>query len=154
MEKTPTQDEFMHAIRSGRRAWQASWERLDPAQLTQPGLMDGWSIKDMIAHVTWHEQEMCALLREMDFEAGSDLWSLPLDERNAAIYALNKDRPLDEVLQEVRLVIGDLLDLLEGLSEDDLHEAGHFKHMPAELKPWDVIAGNTYRHYAEHLVRE
>ena len=140
----------MQAIRSERRAWQASWEGLDPDQLTQPGRMGAWSIKDIIAHVTWHEQEMCALLREMD---GSDLWSLPLDERNAAIYALNKDRPLDEVLQEVRLVIGELLDLLEGLSEDDLHDASHFKHMLAELKPWEVIAGNTYRHYAEYTLR-
>jgi hypothetical protein len=153
MERTPTKDDFLHSIRSERRAWQASWERLDEDQLLQPGRLGAWSIKDMIAHVTWHEREMCALVRERDFLAGSDLWNLPLDERNAAIYALNKDRPLREVLKEVREVIAELLDLLETLSEEDLQEASHFNGMPAEWKPWSVIAGNTYEHYEEHIVR-
>jgi hypothetical protein len=57
-------------------------------------------------------------------------------------------------MQVVRAVIGELLDPLESLNEDDLHEAGYFMHMPVEWQPLDVIAGNTYRHYAEHLVRE
>ena len=150
MERIPTKDDFTHSIRSGRRAWQASWEHLDEAQLTQPGSLGTWSIKDMIAHVTWHERQMCMMIKEMDLLAGSDLWNLPLDERNAAIYTLNKDRPLAEVLKEVREVIVELLDLLEPLSEEDLHQASHFKGMPAEWKPWDVIAGNTYEHYNEH----
>jgi hypothetical protein len=152
MDRIPTKDGFMNATRSGRRAWQASWEHLDEAQLTQPGRLGTWSIKDMIAHVTWHERQMCMLIQEMDLLAGSDLWNLPLDERNAAIYALNKDRPLPEVLQEVRAVIVELLDLLETLSEEDFHEASHFANMPAEWKPWSVMAGNTYAHYQEHMV--
>jgi hypothetical protein len=107
----------------------------------------------MIAHVTWHEREMCEMIRQRSFLAGSDLWDLPLDERNAAIYTLNKDRPLPEVLKEVRVMIVELLDLLELVSEDDLHEASHFSGMPADWKPWSVIAGNTYEHYEEHMVK-
>ena len=151
MDKISTKDDFMRSIRSGRRAWQACWEHLDEAQLTQPGSLGTWSIKDMIAHVTWHERQMCMMIKEMDLLAGSDLWNLPLDERNAAIYAMNKDRPLAEVLKEVREAIVELLALLEPLSEEDLHEASHFAHMPAEWKPWSVMAGNTYEHYKEHL---
>ncbi len=154
MERIPTKDDFVHSIRSGRRAWQASWEHLDEAQLTQPGRLGTWSIKDMLAHVTWHERQMCRMIQEMDLLAGSDLWNLALDERNAAIYALNKDRPLPEVLKEVRAAIVELLDLLEPLSEEDLHEASHFKNMPAEWKPWSVMAGNTYEHYEEHRVED
>jgi hypothetical protein len=121
--------------------------------MTAPGRLGSWSVKDMIAHVTWHERQMCLMIQEMDLLAGSELWNLPLEERNAALYALNQNRPLREVLKEVKEVIGELLDLLEPLSEEDLHEASHFKNMPADWKPWDVIAGNTYEHYKEHMVR-
>jgi hypothetical protein len=42
------------------RAWQAllaSYAGLSEAEMTEPGVTGGWSVKDIVAHVTWWEEE-------------------------------------------------------------------------------------------------
>ena len=56
-----------------------------------------WSVKDLVAHITWSESEMVGVLAGRAL-VGSDLWSLTNDERNEIVYQQNRDRPLDEVL--------------------------------------------------------
>ena len=81
---------------------------------------------------------------------GSDLWELPLDERNAAIHDELKEMTLDEVRVESDRVFTELIEQLELLPEEAYGDTGCFEHMPAEWTPWEVMAGNTFRHYAEH----
>ena len=38
-------------------AFQASYAGLSDSQLTEPGVAGDWSVKDIIAHVTWWEEE-------------------------------------------------------------------------------------------------
>jgi len=85
--------------------------------------------------------------------AGSALWLRPLHERNEAIYLAQRDAPLPAVLEGAAAAWRELLPLLEGLSEADLNEAARFAEMPPDWLPWDLIAGNTYRHYAEHAAQ-
>jgi hypothetical protein len=40
---------------------------------------------------------------------------------------------------------------LDTLRDEELNDAGHFREMPSDWKPWEVIASNTYEHYAEHF---
>ncbi len=142
--------EFITKIRSARQEWESALAGLDEAQMLQPRTCGDWSIKDVIAHITWYEREMVGVL-EAHALIGSDLWNLPLEQRNAAIHAVNKDRPLRDVLAEAKLVSGDLLRLLPTLSEADLSDASRFPGMSAEWLPWEVIASNTFEHYADHL---
>jgi hypothetical protein len=123
---------------------------MDVAQLVRPGFAGDWSAKDVIAHITWHEREMIGMIAARALE-GSDLWNLPLDERNDAIYRANRGRSLDEVRREAAEVYARLLDALQTLSDGDLHDAGRFAGMPPDWQPVEVIAGNTYEHYQDHL---
>jgi hypothetical protein len=141
---------FLDSLRSGRAEWEALLAQISTDRMTQPGVEGDWSIKDIIAHVTWHEREIEGVLRARAL-VGSELWDLPLDQRNAAIFEQNRDRPLNDVLEESRQVFPQLLELAESLSDEDLNDPHHFQGMPEDWLPWGLVADNTFTHYPDHI---
>jgi uncharacterized damage-inducible protein DinB len=141
---------FFDSLRSGRAEWDALLAQIGADRMTQPGVEGDWSIKDIIAHITWHEREMLGVLRARAL-IGSELWSLPTDERNAAIFEQNKDRALDDVLEESRQIFPQLLEVAEGLSDEELNDPRRFAGMPEEWSPWELVASNSYTHYPDHI---
>ncbi|MFX0143797.1 MAG: DinB family protein [Candidatus Hodarchaeota archaeon] len=141
---------FINKVQEARVEWQSLLAEVDKSRMTDPDLPGGWSVKDVIAHITWYEREMIGMLKAMALE-GSDLWQLPQDKRNVPIYEENKDRPLEEVLSEAEQVYDQLFEAIASLSEDELSDPSHFRDMPSEWIPWDVMAGNTYDHYYQHI---
>jgi uncharacterized damage-inducible protein DinB len=140
---------FLGTIKSTRYDFESALRRLNDDQMSQPGVSGDLSVKDIIAHVTWYEREMIGLLQGHAL-AGSDLWGLSPAERNAAILAANRDRALAEVRAEARQVYLQLIELLERTDADVLKNPAHFRDMPRDWVPWQVIAGNSSEHYADH----
>ena len=141
---------LLENIRLAHTAWDAALSRLSEAQILAPGASGGWSVKDVIAHLAWHEREMAGLV-QLHALAGSEMWGWPLDERNHAIYLSNRDRPLAEIRQEEQQVYAELIACLEALPEADLHQPASFAGMPEDWKPWELIVENTYEHFQDHL---
>jgi hypothetical protein len=143
---------MLNKVRSSRSRFDALLATFTDEQMTQPGTEDDWSLKDVIAHISWHERQMVDMLRARSLEegVGSDLWELPLHERNWAIYDSNRDRSFEDVRSESRQVYAELVELLAGLSEEDLTNPAHYKDMPDDWEPWRLIASNTYEHYDDH----
>jgi hypothetical protein len=143
---------LLDKVRSERSRLDALLAGFTDEQMAQPGVDGDWSIKDHLAHITWHEREIVRMLsaRSLEYSVVSDLWNLPLHERNHAIYESNRDRSLEEVRAESRQVYAELSQLLEGVSEEDLTDPGRYKGMPGDWKPWRLIAENTYEHYHDH----
>ena len=141
---------LLDLIQTGRSQFEARLAQFDETQMTQPGRLGDWSLKDLVAHITWFEQEMVDLLATRTL-TGSELWALPTDERNAAIFTQNKDRPLVEVLDEARQVYARLLGAMQILSYAELNDPARFQNMPPDWIPWRILADNTYEHYADHL---
>jgi uncharacterized damage-inducible protein DinB len=150
VEKAPGKTEFLERIRQSRAKLDARLKSIDSSLMTRPGVSGDWSVKDILAHITWHEREMINVI-QMQALVGSDLWNLPLDQRNAAIFTENKDKALKDVLQEFSAVFQAMMDAMETLTDDDLHDADRFAQMPSEWKPWELFASNTYEHYHDHL---
>jgi hypothetical protein len=151
METPPDASQLLERIQSAWQAWSDLLGKIDPTRMTQPGVAGDWSIKDVIAHITWHEGEMVGLI-EAHALVGSELWNLPTDERNAAIYELVRDQPLDQVLAESAQVHQQLVETLPSLSDQDLTDPGGFPGMPPDWQPWLIIAQNTYEHYQDHML--
>lgn len=141
--------EFLDTLRTEHARWDELLSQIDETQMTQPGVVGEWSVKDIVAHVTWFEREMVGMLQARAL-IGSELWDLSQDERNAVVFEQNRHRPLRDVLAEARQVYEQLLEGLPSLSEEELTDAGRFREMPAEWLPWKIIADNTYEHYRAH----
>ena len=142
--------QFIGTIQSTWSAWETLIKQVLEERMTQPGAAGDWSLKDIIAHITWHEKEMVGLISAHAL-VGSELWNLPTDERNSAIYELVKDHPLEQVLAESEQVHQQLMDALPTLSNQDLTDPSSFPNMPPDLQPWMIIAQNTYEHYEDHM---
>ena len=116
--------------------------RVQPQQMTTPGVVGRWSVKDLVAHITWSEREMVGVLAARAL-VGSDLWSLTNDERNEIVYQQNRDRPLDEVLAEAKAVYARLLALVSGMSAAELNDPAQFARDARRLA---ALAGDCRQH--------
>lgn len=145
-----TRTQFIQELRAGRAEWDAALAQLDDARLAMPVGESDWTVKDLLAHVAWFEREMIDLVRDRAL-VGSDLWQLPADERNAAIYEQERGRAPDEVLQSARQVYAQLWERVQGLTDEELNDPGRFRNMPPDWLPWQILADNTYDHYRAHL---
>ena len=150
MEFSMKKSEFLDTLRSVRNTWEVLLGKVEKEKMTETSLAGRWSVKDVIAHITWHEREMAGLL-EAKALVGSEWWELLVDERNALIYEEFKDQPLDEVLEASKQDYERFLRAFEALPENYLNDPAQFKNMPADWIPWQVIAGNSYEHYRQHI---
>lgn len=82
---------------------------------------------------------------------GSPWWTLPVDERNTNILADGQSINLLQAWRQEQQEYAELLGLLQSVRDEELNEARFFQEMPADWKPWQVIASNTYEHYQEHF---
>jgi hypothetical protein len=141
--------EIIAAYRQARKEWCLLLDQLEPEQMLKPINGSGWTIKDVIAHLTWHEREMIKVAHERAL-VGSPWWGLPLHQRNDAIFELFKDRSLEGVLNGAEIASDELIHELEQLKDDDLEDASCFDEMPIDWKPWQVFASNMHEHYLDH----
>ena len=141
--------EVLDRVKTARSRWNNLLAQVDDDLMLRPGSEGDWSAKDVLAHVMWYEREMVGMLKSRAL-IGSDLWALPLDERNAGVHEDIKDMSLEAVRAESERVFPALIEQLEALPDAAYGDSAHFRHMPAEWAPWDVIAGNTFRHYPDH----
>ena len=112
-------------LRTEQVAYEALLDEIGQAHMTQPEVAGGWSIKDIVAHLTgWRRRSVrrfqALLKHEPDFVPP---WPPELredDDINVWIYESNRDRPLAEVLSESREVFQQLVETLDAFSEDEL----------------------------------
>ncbi|MDP9314859.1 MAG: ClbS/DfsB family four-helix bundle protein [Chloroflexota bacterium] len=150
--------ELVVRIREERAALEAVIRPLRESELVRPGV-EGWSIKDHLAHIAVWERVLvgkhlegrtfaeaagmdpatAAATIEMTAETGLNEW----------FYRRDRHRPLAEVLtefeaahREVLRAVGELRDAALTASSD--HDQGY---APTLLQ---AIIGDTYAHYQEH----
>ena len=150
VEEKMNRTQFIETLDRERTEWDALLAQIPTQRLTELGAAGDWTIKDIIAHVTWHEREIVGLLQGRTLLTASQLWNLAQDERNEAIYDQNKDRSPEEVVEEAREAYRELRSLIAGISEEELIDPSKFEGIPADWVPWNIIAGNTFWHYQLH----
>ena len=85
-------------------AWEAlkeSYAGLSDAELLEPGVAGAWSVRDVIAHVTWWEEEALTHLPLILAGGRPPRYSVTyggIDAFNARMTAQKKDLSLAEVL--------------------------------------------------------
>jgi hypothetical protein len=126
---------------------------LDKTQMTTKGVIDGWSIKDMLAHIaSWHHRLLTwldAAIRNVEPAISGPDSVEEMDALNAQFYQENKSHPLDEVLTEFRTTHQQIMDIIQAMREEDLISPQRFAW--TQGRPlWQLVAGDSYEHYQEH----
>ncbi len=82
--------QLLETLRIEREQWESLLAQIGEGRMTQPGVADEWSVKDIITHVMWYERETVGILQQHTF-VGSPLWRVSLEERNAGTVAEKHD---------------------------------------------------------------
>jgi hypothetical protein len=146
--------EAMELIQSERQALESVLAELSEEQMSQPGVENSWSVKDILAHITDWESRMVQWIAESlrgevpQRPAPGMTWD-DLDRLNEQTYLLNKDRKLGDVLADFHRSYERAFDVVEALTEEDLIDPRRFAWR--EGNPlWHMVAGNMWEHYQEH----
>jgi hypothetical protein len=145
-----TKTDFLLNLQNGRRQWHQIWRGIDLFGTSSPRRPGELSLRDILYHVAWYEREMVNMLKFRSFD-GSPWWDLPEEDRNSLIKTEGLTISLLQAWRVEEQAFTDLLAQLQTLSDAELGDASFFKEMPADAKPWEVIASNTYDHYIEHF---
>lgn len=126
--------------------------RFDRGDLTEPALANGWSVKDIIAHIGFWERRIVTLYDILvRGEVPEDaIGAESLDELNARMYGENQLLPLGIVQINEQEAYHDILKIAETAPASDLFDPHRFAWTGGRpFYHW--IADNTYEHYADHL---
>jgi hypothetical protein len=129
------------------RAWkefEESYAGLSDAELLAPGVTGQWSVRDIIAHVTWWEEEALTHLPHILEGRRPPRYSVKyggIDAFNALMTEKRKGLPLAEVLRQ----------------HDEVHDRllSYVRAAPAELYATETpfrrrLKWDTYHHYPIH----
>jgi uncharacterized damage-inducible protein DinB len=149
---------LLEEMRSARWNWELVLAQVDVRRVQEPTMHGGWSVRDTVGHVAYYERWLLNWLEDAvrgRVRAATYRELLSVEERNALVYAENKDRDLEEILAESRQVSERLYSLVQTLPELDLLDPYRFDRyiepIWGESRPlWKCIAGDSYSHYAEH----
>lgn len=144
--------ELLTSIYEGRAELEEALGRFERHDLTRALLPNGWSIRDVIAHIGFWERRMVVLYDILG--AGQTpqdaIGEESLDQLNARVYEENHLLPVGIVQINEAEAYRALLGIAETAPEIDLFDPHRFPWTEGEpFYRW--IATNTYEHYADHV---
>ena len=118
MDNDTRKEQLLDELRDEQAQWEALLSDIGEDHMTQPDVAGGWSIKDIVAHLTgWRRRTVARLQAALRHEPTPPTpWPAQLqtdDEINAWIYAANRDRSLADVLRDSREVFQQLVETLD-----------------------------------------
>jgi hypothetical protein len=136
---------MLEAVTNGWWRFQRALEQFTETEMDEVRIQGNWTVKDIVAHIAFWERN---LLNRLDrIEAGlppdgSDegYTAADIDRLNLENYQAHQQSYLHEVLAEAAATHEALFTVLIHLPEDS-----------ADERFWQMIAGDTYEHYEEHL---
>ncbi len=120
-----------------------SYAGLSDSQLTEPGVMGTWSVKDILAHVsTWEEEALKYLPLTLTGDrpprysqyGGIDAFNAQMTEQKRGLALSDVLRQLDETHRR-------LIDYIRSMPEEHFTRETRFRHR---------LRLDTYSHYPQH----
>jgi hypothetical protein len=124
--------------------FKASYAGLSDSRLLEPGVTGNWSVRDIIAHVSWWEEEALAHLPLILSGGRPPRYSVKyggIDAFNALMTERRQGLSLAEVLRQQSDTHRRLVDHLQGVPEEQFTDETRFRHR---------LRLDTYSHYPKH----
>jgi hypothetical protein len=153
MSHPTSKEELLARIESAYLAFDSTLSQISELQTTQPGVVEEWSVKDIVAHITFWQEFLFSQIRAV--LQGQSVPKLT-SESEAETSRINREAVLQsrslswsEVHSNFQHSVRAVLQTVEALSETDLFVPGRFQAVDSEAL-WRCIAGETYEHYQLH----
>lgn len=157
MSEIKTKAELVTRLKSARAALEVALAKVPPERMTEVGVVEGWSVKDILAHITmWLSRTITAMFQAergqkpslgVSNEAAND-WA----KINAKDFAEQKDRPLDRVMADFRGAHTQILKRLDVWQDEAaLFDKQRYPSLSGDSLA-DLIHGNGDEHDDEHRV--
>jgi hypothetical protein len=146
----PAQDVKMDRLQLLKRldrAWEAlkaSYVGLSDSELLESCVTDNWSVRDIIAHVTWWEEEALKHLPLILAGGKPPRYSVAyggIDAFNTQMTEQKRSLSLDEVLRQRDETHNRLIDFIHTVPEDQIARETRFRRR---------LRLDTYSHYPKH----
>ena len=137
-----TKARLLKRLESAWASLRESYAGLSEAEMLEPGVTGAWSVRDIIAHVTWWEEEALTHLPLILAGGRPPRYSVKyggIDAFNAQMTEQRKGLSLAEVLQQRDDVHQRLSALIQSVPDDQI--AGRFGRR---------LQLDTYGHYPKH----
>lgn len=124
------------------------------AHMAEPGAAGHWSIKDIVAHLTYYERWMADRMHEQlrgETYEPTPLDMMHWDQRNDLVYEGIKDKPLADVLADSQDAFIRLIESVAAHSEAFLLEPQQFSGLPQPILVWNMLRSEVYDHYGQHI---
>ncbi len=131
MPRPATKKQLLEAIDVEGKALEQLLANLSATQMTQPGIVGEWSIKDVLAHLLewqqmvlgWHSAGLEGRVPATPAEGFN--WS-QLPELNQQIYEKHCSRPLADIQKEFKSSQKKIASTIQDLSDKELFTRGHY----------------------------
>jgi uncharacterized protein (TIGR03083 family) len=145
-----TPRDLLERIHKDREALAALWSGLTEEQmLCRPGPQGDWSVKDLVAHVTWWESFILERLTDLINGAKSEP-AEHQDVLNARAYEQYKDSSLAAVLAAFDANWPKLKALISSLSDEQINTPAYYPtYDGVALMP--ILRAGTLGHYPGHM---
>jgi hypothetical protein len=154
MEEMMSKAKLIETLRSRRAEWDALLAMVPPARMEEPGVAGHWSVKDIIAHITYYERWMADRMHEQlrgESYTPTSLDQMHFEERNVLIYEEYRGRSISDVLSDSRQVFQRLMEAVQAHSEAFLIDPQRFEGAPGPVVVWQMLQGDVYDHYPQHM---
>lgn len=140
--------ERQHLLQRLDRAWMAlkeSFAGLADAQMTEPGVMGDWSVKDILAHVTtWEEEALTYLPVIIRGEKPPRYIQYGgINGFNAQVTERKRGLALSDVLRQLDATHCKLIEYIQSVPEEQVTRETRFRHR---------LRLDTYSHYPLHAM--
>lgn len=145
-------NELLNRMREGRSELEDAIAQFNKRDLTEPLLPNGWSVKDVIAHIGFWERRIANLYAIL---SGGDvpedtIGAGGLDDLNARVYEENQFLPLGIIQVNEEEAFSALLAIAETAPNHDLFDPQRFAWSQGHpFVEW--IIENSYGHYDDHV---
>lgn len=147
--------EISAALEESREAFLDAIEGLSEEDMQKPGVIPGWSVKDILVHLTRWEAELVKLL----WQAGKGqepttihFTEADVDETNARWFQESKNRPLERVLEDFHGVRNQTLRRVGELPGKAFEDPDFYPWLGGEPL-WKWIACDSFEHEGEHAAQ-
>lgn len=131
MPRAATKKQLLEDMEAEHKALEQILAALTSEQMTQPGIVGEWSIKDVLAHLLewqcmvlkWHTAGVQGKVVPIPAE-GLNWAQIPL--LNQRIYETYRDRPLADIQKQFKASHKKMLSTIEGLSDSEMFTRGRY----------------------------